>query len=110
MGTQGASIQFLVTQGPDGRLQASQQSKIGGSAVPTTSTGQVITGTVKSYNVQKGWGLIVSPGIPGGERGVAGDVFFMKSNLPQELRDLSIAGTEVRYELCTTPDGKFRAQ
>jgi len=86
---QGSAVQFTLTQSQDGRLQASQvfcagdpgmkraagaegfesvkQSKLVGSPVPTTATGQVMTGMVKSYNAQKGWGLISSAGIPGGE-------------------------------------------
>jgi len=76
------------------------------SAVPVTSTGQYMSGTIKSYNPSKGWGLIVTPGMED-----KGDVFFMKSNLPQEVRDTEgLAGSSVTYELMTAPNGKYRAQ
>eukprot|EP00933_Yihiella_yeosuensis_P017795 TRINITY_DN147_c0_g2_i3.p2 TRINITY_DN147_c0_g2~~TRINITY_DN147_c0_g2_i3.p2 ORF type:complete len:307 (-),score=88.06 TRINITY_DN147_c0_g2_i3:319-1239(-) len=80
--------------------------------VPTTSTGQFMQGTVKSYNNTKGWGLIQSPGIPSGGAGQPGDVFFMRSNLPQVQREgnVDVTGMNVQYELTQTADGRYRAQ
>lgn len=132
----GANVQFVLTQSPDQRLQAShvfaagggvdfgakrpgglpgsmpqlKQHKTASAPVETRSTGQMLQGTVKSYNASKGWGLIASPAVPAGGNGVAGDVFFMKSNLPQEARDADTKGMSVYFELMQTPDGKFRAQ
>ncbi|CAE8640420.1 unnamed protein product, partial [Polarella glacialis] len=78
--------------------------------VAVTTTGQIMNGSVKSYNPQKGWGLIASPGIPSGGSGASGDVFFMKSNLPMEVRDTNVTGQSVTFELVQTNDGKYRAQ
>eukprot|EP00933_Yihiella_yeosuensis_P017796 TRINITY_DN147_c0_g2_i4.p1 TRINITY_DN147_c0_g2~~TRINITY_DN147_c0_g2_i4.p1 ORF type:complete len:301 (-),score=91.67 TRINITY_DN147_c0_g2_i4:319-1221(-) len=80
--------------------------------IPTTSTGQFMQGTVKSYNNTKGWGLIQSPGIPSGGAGQPGDVFFMRSNLPQVQREgnVDVTGMNVQYELTQTADGRYRAQ
>jgi len=78
--------------------------------VPVTPTGKYMAGRIKSYNPAKGWGLISSPGVPSGGDGKPGDVFFMKSNLPIEVRDLDIAGYNVEYELMRASEGKLRAQ
>jgi len=79
------------------------------SPVEVTATGKQMSGHIKSYNPTKGWGLISSPGIPSGGAGKAGDVFFMKSNLPVHLRDTELGGQNVSYELMRAPDGKLRA-
>lgn len=80
------------------------------SEVPVQITGQYLAGTIKSYNPTKGWGLISTPGIPSGTNGQPGDVFFMKSNLPVEVRDTDgLTGRTVNYELVKTHDGKCRA-
>lgn len=80
------------------------------SEVPVQVTGQYLSGTIKSYNPTKGWGLIATPGIPSGTNGQPGDVFFMKSNLPVEVRDTEgLTGRSVNYELVKTNDGKCRA-
>lgn len=78
--------------------------------VTVTSTGEFLSGTIKSYNAEKGWGLIESPEIPSGGGGQAGDVFFLKSHLPTGTGDADLKGQTVSYELFTTDDGKFRAQ
>jgi len=78
--------------------------------VPVTPTGRHMKGVVKSYNPSKGWGLITSPGIPSGSAGKAGDVFFLKSNLPLNVRDVDISGYKVGYELMRAPNGNLRAQ
>merc|ERR1712032_414802 len=88
--------------------QALKQQKT--EPIATVPTGKHMSGSVKSYNPAKGWGLISSPGIPSGGAGKSGDVFFMKSNLPVESRDQDITGYNVTYELMRTPDGKLRAQ
>jgi len=136
----GTPVQFVMILGSDGRLQAQSVMSMGlltmgGSKrdaswmshgdywssgppaakqlkaeVPVTTTGRYISGTVKSYNPTKGWGLISSPEIPSGGSGTTGDVFFMKSNLPQEVRDHELKTYTVNYELVQTPDGKYRAQ
>lgn len=104
-------MQQGVKRGPQDMMTGFGQAfKMQRSAdVPVTSTGQFMQGSIKSYNAAKGWGLISSPGIPSGGAGQAGDVFFMKSNLPQEVRDQSIQGRQVQYELVRTNDGKYRA-
>jgi len=79
--------------------------------VSVISTGQWMSGTIKSYNPLKGWGLIVTPGITGGGGGKNSDVFFLKTNLPKEYRDTEgLAGSSVTYELMTQQNGQYRAQ
>jgi cold shock CspA family protein len=71
-----------------------------------TATGQYTSGTVKSYNGQKGFGFIGSPTL-------SSDAFFMKSSLPTELQSShgnDITGQAVQFELAYTSDGKVRAQ
>merc|ERR1740121_480789 len=72
-------------------------------AVPTMSTGNHMTGMIKSYNTGKGFGFISAAGVPG-------DLFFMKSALPpQSQEDRNLAGQSVSFELAQTMDGKNRA-
>lgn len=131
----GTSVQFVMNLGADGSLQAQSimsmaSLTMGGmkrdalsfsggqppaklfkaTDVPVMPTGRILFGTVKSYNPTKGWGLISSTEIPSGGAGMAGDVFFMKSNLPQEFRDHELKSYDVSYELVQTSDGKYRAQ
>jgi len=101
------------SQPPPPRAARTSGGFIGGGGngdVPVTTTGEFMDGNVKSYNPTKGWGLITSRGIPKGGNGQVGDVFFMKSNLPSEVRDSLRQGQSVTYELVKTPEGKFRAQ
>eukprot|EP00746_Dinoflagellata_sp_MGD_P143445 gnl/MRDRNA2_/MRDRNA2_76274_c0_seq2.p1 gnl/MRDRNA2_/MRDRNA2_76274_c0~~gnl/MRDRNA2_/MRDRNA2_76274_c0_seq2.p1 ORF type:complete len:627 (+),score=131.48 gnl/MRDRNA2_/MRDRNA2_76274_c0_seq2:83-1963(+) len=58
--------------------------------------GQQLTGTVKSYNANKGFGFIIS-------RQVAGDIYF-KGQYPE------ITGRLVKFALTESPDGKPQAQ
>mmetsp|Transcript_102087 Transcript_102087/g.184148 ORF Transcript_102087/g.184148 Transcript_102087/m.184148 type:complete len:99 (+) Transcript_102087:2-298(+) len=77
------------------------------SPAPTeTPTGKSAYGMVKTYNGQKGFGFISSPGVPG-------DVFFMQTSLPAEVRSLhgkELQGKNVNFQVSQTSDGKMRAQ
>jgi len=84
-------------------FEAPQPRKSGRNFVPTMSTGQEVTGIIKSYNTASGFGFIASPG-------VIGDVFFMRTSLPPEAQFLAtLQGQAVRFELTTTAEGKLRA-
>jgi len=80
--------------------------------VPVMTTDQWLTGMIKSYNPKKGFGFISTPSIAQGTAGIPGDVFFMMSNLTgdKEVREASLTGREVEFELVTAPDGQYRAQ
>merc|ERR1712060_676365 len=71
--------------------------------VPTMSTGNRMKGMIKSFNTGKGFGFLSAPG-------VSGDVFFMKSELPEQSQeDRNMSGQAVSFELTQTMDGKSRA-
>merc|ERR1712039_280449 len=80
-----------------------------GAAGTGQGTGKFMTGSVKSYNPFKGFGFISSPG-------VTGDVYFMRLELPDEVRDIresdqiDLNGRSCSFELALAPDGKFRAK
>lgn len=65
-------------------------------------------GTIKSFNAQKGFGFIASPGM--GE-----DIFFSKTELPQHMNPDDMGhgmatGVSVSFELMPSPDGRLKAQ
>ncbi|CAE8590026.1 unnamed protein product [Polarella glacialis] len=124
----GESVSFSAVQTPDGRITASNVSSLGGGmkrpasamggmgmmgmgavqkvAVTETPTGRSAYGMIKTYNGQKGFGFISSPGVPG-------DVFFMMSSLPAEVKSLhgkELQGKNVNFQVSQTSDGKTRAQ
>merc|ERR1712037_76935 len=71
--------------------------------VPTMSTGNRKKGMIKSFNTGKGFGFLSAPGVPG-------DVFFMRSELPEQSQeDRNLSGQTVSFELTQTMDGKSRA-
>merc|ERR1712003_139940 len=71
--------------------------------VPTMSTGNRLKGMIKSFNTGKGFGFVSAAGVPG-------DIFFMKSDLPQQSQeDRNLSGQAVSFELTQTMDGKSRA-
>mmetsp|Transcript_81609 Transcript_81609/g.147410 ORF Transcript_81609/g.147410 Transcript_81609/m.147410 type:complete len:107 (+) Transcript_81609:1-321(+) len=76
-------------------------------AAPEESpTGRFVAGMIKSYNGLKGFGFISSAGIPG-------DVFFMKSAMPEDAQSLQgkdVQGKTVNFEIVKTSDGKVRGQ
>jgi len=73
------------------------------NTVATTSTGKILSGSVKSYNTAKGFGFITAPGLPT-------DVFFMRTCLPPEAQEnRNLAGQMVNFHLTTTADGQMRA-
>jgi len=125
----GDHVKFVVQEGQDGRLQATQvilasaarHSAVGRTmgvvsrkrTLPdavvheakqprTMSTGVREIGTIKSFNPVKGWGMICGDGVD--------DRFFMSSELPPEMRTKEAAGVMVEYELMQTNEGKFRAR
>jgi len=69
----------------------------------TYSTGEMVTGSIKSFNMAKGFGFIESPQ-------VGADVFFMKSDFPQDAIGMISAGASCYFELVQTNEGKLRAQ
>lgn len=66
----------------------------------THATGQYVSGTVKSFNASKKFGFITCDDVPG-------DVFFMASDLPDGIGQIS-PGTSVSFDLMRTSDGKLR--
>lgn len=122
----GEYVSFVAGYAADGRMIADQVSSLGGGKggkkrpvsalgegqfspqtqatqrqrVSEVGTGQYATGSIKSFNCEKGFGFISSPSIPT-------DVFFMKSSLPGS-RD-QLPGSNVCFEIAQTSDGKVRA-
>merc|ERR1711972_539975 len=78
-------------------------SRTGFGALAATPTGQRMVGSIKSYNAQKGFGFITTADLHG-------DVFFMKSNLPEEAQGMALQNRDVEYELMRSQDGHLRAQ
>jgi cold shock CspA family protein len=70
--------------------------------VVLSATGQCVTGSIKSFNLQKGFGFITSPE-------VTDDIFFMKTNLPQGATNQDIVGSAVGCEIMATNDGRLQA-
>jgi len=128
----GTNVQFLLAMAQDGRVRAkqvhphaaavtngkggvvAQQGLKGGGGKRTSSmptllaapSGMRMSGTIKSFNLSKGFGFITSPQL-------SGDIFFMKSNLPAEVQDSPnphLPGQAVEFELMHTQDGNLRAQ
>jgi len=67
-----------------------------------------VTGTIKSFNVAKGFGFISGDGI-------SGDVFFLRTELPAGVAamltgGLELSGRGVNFDLSITPEGKLRAK
>ncbi|CAE8593434.1 unnamed protein product [Polarella glacialis] len=80
--------------------------KKGPATHTVTSTGRSAAGMIKTYNGQKGFGFISSPGIPG-------DVFFMRTSLPAEAQNsqgTDLQGMSVNFEVAQTTEGKMRAE
>eukprot|EP00933_Yihiella_yeosuensis_P014391 TRINITY_DN1292_c0_g1_i1.p1 TRINITY_DN1292_c0_g1~~TRINITY_DN1292_c0_g1_i1.p1 ORF type:complete len:237 (-),score=80.26 TRINITY_DN1292_c0_g1_i1:337-954(-) len=136
----GATVSFSPQQGFDGRVQATQVTSLGGGGmsggmkrtagmmmgglggmaammggmggmakapkVEETATGKMGTGMIKSFNQQKGFGFISAAGVPG-------DIFFMLTSLPEDVRNShgkEIQGRSCSFQISTTADGKVRAQ
>eukprot|EP00933_Yihiella_yeosuensis_P014394 TRINITY_DN1292_c0_g2_i4.p1 TRINITY_DN1292_c0_g2~~TRINITY_DN1292_c0_g2_i4.p1 ORF type:complete len:367 (-),score=109.27 TRINITY_DN1292_c0_g2_i4:217-1317(-) len=131
----GATVSFAPQQGFDGRVQATNVTSLGGGGatggmkrtasmmmggmgmmgmgmgakapkVEETATGRMGTGMIKSFNQAKGFGFISAAGVPG-------DIFFMLTSLPEEVRNThgkEIQGRSCNFQISTTADGKVRAQ
>jgi len=96
---EGYEVVYDVGQSNEGKAQA---RNVRPARAPTT--GQVISGVVKSWNSQKGFGFMQSPGLDS-------DVFFGNKGLPVEFRDLQhLIGTTMVFTLAQGPDGKLNAQ
>lgn len=69
--------------------------------------GQVAVGNVVRYDVTQAFGFIKAEGIPD-------DIYFLRSELPPELRDAEtkdqVIGERVEFQIKTKKDGKLRAQ
>lgn len=127
----GQVVRFAMALGPDGRPQAKQvipDASMGGgrglkrhAGMATgsggggfasmkqlktdTSTGMQRRGAIKSYNSSKGFGFISTAG-------VSGDVFFMRTALPEALREThgkELTGQKVHFEVLQSSDGQMRA-
>jgi len=64
-----------------------------------------MSGYIKSWNSGKGFGFIMTDQ-------AEGDVFFSKTELPLEARDVHgsiLEGREVNLDICSGPDGRARA-
>jgi len=81
-----------------------QAPAIDAMAQPSSGPVQRLSGTVKSYFVEKGYGFMTSAGLPS-------DIFFLRSELPGGVADSSVeTGRELSFELGLAPDGKLRAK
>jgi len=110
-GAQGGGAQFGSAGGGFGQGIKRGGMAMGGGVVKkpksgvaaTMSTGSHMKGMIKSYHTGKGYGFISAAGVPG-------DVFFMKTALPQHAQeDRNLSGQAVSFELTQTMDGKSRA-
>lgn len=98
--SQGMKRPAITMGGQSGKMQKTGQS----GAVTTMATGNHLNGMIKSYHTGKGFGFISAPGVPG-------DVFFMRTALPEEAQEnRNLSGQQVSFELATTMDGKMRAE
>ncbi|CAK0883652.1 unnamed protein product, partial [Prorocentrum cordatum] len=73
---------------------------------PPGQRGNLSTGTIVTYDEAKGFGFIKADGIDE-------DIFFLKSELPPELREAPrgrLVDQRVEFEVRKMPDGKMRAQ
>jgi cold shock CspA family protein len=86
---------------PDGKMHAR-------SVITTTPSagggggGQAMTGTVKSYNPNKGYGFFSAEGL--GE-----DVFFSGDRIPQEAAGARLENTVAVFNVQQKADGKYEA-
>merc|ERR1719440_2706937 len=81
---------------------AAMMGGMGGMAkapkVEETATGKMGTGMIKSFNQQKGFGFISAAGVPG-------DIFFMLTSLPEDVRNShgkEIQGRSCSFQISTT--------
>lgn len=68
--------------------------------------GRIVVGCVITFDAAKGFGFLKAEGI-------AGDIFFPRSELPPDLREVErneIMGKYLECELKKMPDGKLRAK
>eukprot|EP00928_Gymnodinium_smaydae_P088486 TRINITY_DN72568_c0_g1_i1.p1 TRINITY_DN72568_c0_g1~~TRINITY_DN72568_c0_g1_i1.p1 ORF type:complete len:483 (+),score=102.95 TRINITY_DN72568_c0_g1_i1:72-1451(+) len=119
----GKTAQLVIRYTPDGKAQASEvylnqggamqggvkRPMQGGAVVPpkrqkgeSYDGGGPFTGTIATFNPNKGFGFISSNAAPS-------DVFFSSKILPPALAYLDHAGKSVSFHLSWTPDGKPQA-
>mmetsp|Transcript_24270 Transcript_24270/g.56354 ORF Transcript_24270/g.56354 Transcript_24270/m.56354 type:complete len:476 (-) Transcript_24270:147-1574(-) len=67
-------------------------------------TGEMLYGSIKSFNPEKGYGFIVSPT-------TGGDVFFLRTSLPLEhQRSEALQGFPVQFYVAMGQDGRQQAE
>lgn len=91
----GQPVSFFLNHTPDGKAQARSVS-VG------FSEGDVVIGSVKSYNASKGFGFIEVPDKPG-------DIYFKKELVPTDMQEEQIIGRQVQVMVHMSPDGKPQA-
>merc|ERR1719394_920458 len=99
--TQGTEVTFTIKYFKDGKAQAL-------NLVPAAALagGDVVVGSIRSYNDAKGYGFITSPDC-------SQDIYFKRDHLPAELQGLhgnDVTGAQVRAMIRVTPDGKPQAE
>lgn len=96
---EGTEVYYETTTTPEGKVQARNVKPTGAPQI-----GQITSGTIKSWNAQKGFGFIQAPGLEG-------DVFFARDRLPAEFQQMShMDGMTMLFNLAQCPDGKLQAQ
>merc|ERR1719162_472992 len=71
--------------------------------------GRVHTGAICSFDAVKGYGFVT----PDGLQGLHEDVFYLRGELPPDLKDASredLVSKRVEFEVVQMPDGKLRAK
>merc|ERR1712007_274049 len=127
--SQGMSVQFTMAMGDKGMPVAKMVRTMsmkgikrpsssvdvafgnaGGKAVPkkkakasAISSGEWMSGSIKSFNVTRGFGFINGPDLEE-------DAFFMKTNLPPGASSKPLEGQAVSFEVMRSADGRMQAQ
>jgi len=95
---EGTEVYYETTTTPEGKVQARNVKPSGAPQV-----GAITSGTVKSWNAQKGFGFLQCPGLES-------DVFFARDRLPAEFQQMShMDGMTMLFNLAQCPDGKLQA-
>jgi len=93
---EGLEVTYKLHKLPDGKPQAKQIQVLG-------TVGQPMMGTVKSFDVVRGFGFIMSSAFEG-------DIFFGKGQVPPHINPNAMSGVHARFELVHDErTGKYKA-